>query len=96
LQFGFPLQYAGASRGGFGLWDVSGLLQRDGKSCVGQGIVWRQRSECQCGGNGLLQPALVAKGANESVVRFIEIWIRHDRRTEALNGLCSRTFGKLI
>ena len=96
LQLGLPLQYARSSRSGFGLWDVSGLLQRDGKSRVGQGIVWRQRNEGQCGCNGLLQPAHIAKGANESVVRFIEVWIRHDRRTEALNSLCSRAFGELV
>ena len=76
LQVALPLQNAGTRRCGFGLRNVSSLLQRDGQGGVGQRIVWRQCSESKCSRNGLLQPARIAKCTNKPVVRLKEVWDR--------------------
>ena len=47
----FPLENAGAGGSGLGLGDVAGLLERDGKSGVGQGIAWGEGGESQGGAN---------------------------------------------
>ena len=70
LQLCFPLQNAGTRGGGFSLGNVSCLLERNGQGRVGEWIVWSQSSQSESSTNRLVNPAGIAQGADESVVRF--------------------------
>jgi len=70
LELNLPLQNPSAGGGGLGLGHVARGLQADGQRRVSQRVSGRERGERQGRGDGLLQPAGVAEGANQPVVRF--------------------------
>jgi hypothetical protein len=89
LKLNLPHENAGAGGGGLGLRHMAGSLQRDGESCVSQGIGGSESNESQGGGDGLIELAGIAQGANETVVRFSDcldiFWIGGDGGAK---GLC--------
>jgi len=77
-----PLKNAGAGGGGFGLVDVTGLLQGDGERRVSQRIFGRENGEGHGRAYRLVELPGVAQGANEAVMGFNVIGIGGDGGAE--------------
>jgi hypothetical protein len=81
-----PLEDAGACGCGFGLGNVAGVLERDGKRCVGERVRGRERGEAQRDTDGLFELAAVAEGADETVMSLDVFAVKIDGRAEEARG----------
>ena len=77
-----PLEDAGLGGGGFGLGNVPGGLEGDGKGGVGEGVGGGEGGEGEGGADGLLERASIAEGADETVVGFEVVRIGCDGGAE--------------
>jgi len=82
----FPLENACFCSSGFGLWNVTGLLERYGEGGVGQGVVGRESRECQRSPDRLFQTSSIAQRADEAVMCFEVVRIPGDRIAKVLNS----------
>jgi hypothetical protein len=78
LELLLPLQDAGAGGGGLSLGDVAGLLQRYRERGVCKRVIRGEDGKGQGGGDGLVELAGVAQGANEAVMGFNVGWVCGD------------------
>jgi hypothetical protein len=81
-----PLEDAGTCGCGFGLGNVAGVLERDGKRCVGERIRGRERGEAQRDADGIFELAAVAEGADEAVMGLNMFAVAVDGRAEEAGG----------
>ena len=100
-ELDLPLGDAGAGGGGFSLGHEAGGLERDGERGVGEGIVWGERGEGHGRGDGLVELACVAEGADEAVMGLDEaeaggVLAEGDGFAEGVGGRGGRTGGEQI
>jgi hypothetical protein len=96
LKLEFPLQDSCFGRGGFSFRNVAGLLERDGKSRMGKGIVRRESCQRQCRTDGLFQTSRITQSANQAVVRLKAVQILDNRCAKAVDRAGSISGGQMI
>lgn len=96
LELNFPLEDAGAGRGGFGLGDVACGLERDGERGVGERVCWREGGESQGRGDGLFQETGIAEGADEAMMGIEVCGIGGDGDAKGCGGFGGLAGGEEI
>jgi hypothetical protein len=96
LKLNLPLEDAGAGGSGFSLGHVTGMLQGDGESGVGQRVGGGEGGQRQGGGDGGFQAAGVAQGSNQPVMGFSVFRIDVDGGTKGRGCFSGRAGGELI
>lgn len=96
MKLELPLENARTSGCGFGFRNMPGGLKRDGKSGVGERVQGRERGEGDRGGEGLIELAGVAEGADKAMMRFDARGVGGDGTSEGKDGLAGCSLGKEI